>query len=167
MSNREDSYIVDNLHPINIVESLAANKDWTFDRVAEDQIAMAVEGVWRTYSLTLAWSEADETLKMVCSFDLKLQEGRAVEFHDALNRVNDRCWIGTFTLWTEQGLIVYRYGLVLKGGLVASTEQIEFLLNSAVVCCDKFYPSFQAVNLGGKSAGESMKLAIDDALGHA
>ena len=167
MSNRELLYGAESFHPINIVESLAADKDWTFDRLGEDQIAMAVKGAWRTYSLTLAWSEADETLKMVCSFDFNVQEGRAAELNDALNRVNDRCWTGAFTAWKEQGLIVYRYGLILKGGLLASVEQIEFLLNSAVLCCDNFYPSFQAVNLGGKSAYESMKLAIGDAMGHA
>ncbi len=167
MSNREGTYIFDNFHPINIVESLAANKEWTFDRVGKNQIAMVVEGAWRTYSLTLAWSDKDETLKMVCSFDMKPQDQRAAELYDALNRVNDQCWTGAFTLWSEQGLIVYRYGLVLKGGLLAGTELIEYLLNSAVVCCDRYYPTFQAVNLGGKTARESMKFAIEDAWGHA
>lgn len=46
----------DDLHPIDIVENLASHHDWDFDRIADDQIAMAVEGQWRTYSLTLALS---------------------------------------------------------------------------------------------------------------
>ena len=38
----------EDLHPIDIVETLAEAQEWSFDRVADDQIAMAVEGQWRT-----------------------------------------------------------------------------------------------------------------------
>ena len=43
----------DDIHPIDLVESVAEYNDWDFDRIADDQIAMAVEGQWRTYSITL------------------------------------------------------------------------------------------------------------------
>jgi hypothetical protein len=57
--------------PIDIVETLAEHHAWEFDRVTDDQIAMAVEGQWRTYSLTLAWSDADETLRLICTFEME------------------------------------------------------------------------------------------------
>lgn len=47
MSISEDFLTSDDLHPIDIVETLAAHHDWEFDRVTDDQIAMAVEGQWR------------------------------------------------------------------------------------------------------------------------
>ena len=56
-----EHFTSEDLHPIDIVEHLAEHHDWDFDRVADDQIAMAVEGQWRTYSITLAWSPQDET----------------------------------------------------------------------------------------------------------
>ena len=65
-----EEYLGDDLHPIDIVETLAEHHDWDFDRLGEDQIAMAVEGQWRTYSITLAWSAYDETLRMICSFEM-------------------------------------------------------------------------------------------------
>lgn len=34
------------IHPIDLVEHLAEHNDWEFDRVADDQIAMAVVGQW-------------------------------------------------------------------------------------------------------------------------
>ena len=58
------------IHPIDLVESVAEYNEWDFDRIADDQIAMAVEGQWRTYSITLAWSSFDETLRLICSFCL-------------------------------------------------------------------------------------------------
>lgn len=37
-------HMIEEIHPIDIVETLAEHHDWDFDRVGEDQIAMAVEG---------------------------------------------------------------------------------------------------------------------------
>ena len=52
-----DHYIhSEEIHPIDIAETVATHHAWDFDRLADDQIAMTVEGQWRSYSLTLAWS---------------------------------------------------------------------------------------------------------------
>ena len=51
-----EQFSTEDLHPIDIVETLAEHHEWDFDRVADDQIAMAVEGQWRMYSITLAVS---------------------------------------------------------------------------------------------------------------
>ena len=44
MVNTENYLGADDLHPIDVVETLAEHYEWDFDRVAEDQIAMVVEG---------------------------------------------------------------------------------------------------------------------------
>ena len=76
MASVEQYLEASDLHPIDVVETLAEHYDWAFDRVGEDQIAMAIEGAWRTYSITLAWSAYDETLRMVCTFDMEPPEER-------------------------------------------------------------------------------------------
>ena len=93
MSLSED-YLSEDIHPIDIVETLAQNHAWEFDRVTDDQIAMAVEGQWRTYSLTLAWSAQDETLRLICTFEMEPPEGRISALYDVLNRCNDMVWTG-------------------------------------------------------------------------
>jgi hypothetical protein len=128
MSVSEDFLSLDDLHPIDIVEDLAAHHDWEFDRVTDDQIAMAVEGQWRTYSLTLAWSAQDETLRLICTFEMEPPEDRLPAVYDILNRCNDMVWTGAFTYWAEQKLMVWRYGLLLSGGHVAGAEQIDTLI---------------------------------------
>ena len=111
-----EQYLEDDIHPIDIVEHLAAHHDWDFDRISDEQIAMAVEGQWRTYSLTLAWSAYDETLRMVCTFDMEPPEEKRAELYELLNNVNDQCWAGAFTYWDQQKLMVYRYGAGSGGG---------------------------------------------------
>ena len=167
MSLSEDYLSGDDLHPIDIVETLAEHHDWEFDRVTEDQIAMAVEGQWRTYSLTLAWSPQDETLRLICTFEMEPPLERMGQLYDVLNRCNDLVWTGAFTFWEEQKLMVWRYGLVLSGGQVANPDQIDRLIASAVSAAERFYPAFQLVSWAGQSPAEAMKVAIAEAYGRA
>lgn len=167
MALSEDYLVQDDLHPINIVEDLAAHNAWEFDRVTEDQIAMAVEGQWRTYSLTLAWSEQDETLRLICTFEMDPPEARVPALYDVLNRCNDMVWTGAFTWWAEQRLMVWRYGLVLAGGQIAGSEQIDRLISGAVMAAERFYPAFQLACWGDRSPESAMQVAIAEAYGRA
>ena len=167
MSLSEDFLTSDDLHPIDIVETLATSHDWEFDRVTDDQIAMAVEGQWRTYSLTLAWSAQDETLRLICTFEMEPLGDKMPALYDVLNRCNDMVWTGAFTYWAEQKLMVFRYGLCLAGGQMVAAEQIDRLISGAVTASERFYPAFQLVSWADKSPADAMKVAIAEAYGRA
>ena len=167
MSLSEDYATMDDLHPIDIVETLAEQHAWEFDRVTDDQIAMAVEGQWRTYSLTLAWSPQDETLRLLCTFEMEPPADKLSGLYDVLNRCNDMVWTGAFTWWEEQKLMVWRYGLVLSGGQTVGPEQVDRLIASAVMACERFYPAFQMVGWGDQTPAQAMKVAIAEAYGRA
>ncbi|MEM1064011.1 MAG: YbjN domain-containing protein [Pseudomonadota bacterium] len=167
MALSEQFLSTEDLHPIDIVEHIAEHHEWDFDRVADDQIAMAVEGQWRTYSITLAWSNYDETLRLICTFEMEPPEDRMAELYETLNRTNDTCWAGAFTYWRAQRLMVYRYGLVLAGGQTASPEQIDTMIATAVMTAERFYPAFQLVAWGDRTPEDAMKVAISEAYGTA
>ncbi|WP_421701871.1 YbjN domain-containing protein [Aliiroseovarius sp.] len=167
MSAAEQFIESDDLHPIDIVEHIAEHHAWEFDRVADDQIAMAVEGQWRTYSITLAWSPYDETLRLICTFEMEPPEEKLPKLYEALNATNDKIWAGAFTYWHEQRLMVYRYGLVLTGGQFAGPEQIDRLIASAVGASERFYPAFQLVSWADREVEDAMQVAIDEAYGRA
>jgi len=162
-----EHYLSDDLHPIDIVEHIAEHHDWEFDRIGDDQIAMAIEGQWRTYSITLAWSGHDETLRLVCTYEMEPPEDRMPVLYEMLNAVNDQCWSGAFTWWGEQKLMVWRYGLVMAGTQGASPEQIDTLLGAAVMAAERYYPAFQLAIWGGKSTRDALQVAIAEAYGRA
>lgn len=162
-----EQYLTEDIHPIDIIEHLAQHNEWDFDRIGDDQIAMAVEGQWRTYSITLAWSGFDETLRMICTFDMDPPADKMPALYNILNDVNDRCWAGAFTYWGEQKLMVYRYGLVLAGGQDASAEQIDTMIGAAVVSAERYYPAFQLVVWGDQEPAEALQVAIAEAYGRA
>lgn len=167
MSLSEDFLHTEELHPIDIVEHLAEHHAWDFDRVADDQIAMAVEGQWRTYSITLAWSGYDEMLRMICTFEMEPPEEKLPQLYEALNRANDICWSGAFSYWHAQRLMVYRYGLLLGGGQMASPEQIDRMISGAVQAAERFYPAFQLVAWADRSPEDALQVAIAEAYGRA
>ncbi|EBA10089.1 YbjN domain-containing protein [Sagittula stellata] len=162
-----EQYLTDELHPIDIVENIAQFNDWDFDRVTDDQIAMAVEGQWRTYSVTLAWSHPDETLRLICTFEMEPSADRMHVLHEGLNAVNDQCWAGCFSYWEEQRLMVYKYGLMLAGGNIASAEQIDTMITAAVLSAERYYPAFQLMAWTDRSAKDALQIAMAEAYGRA
>ena len=162
-----EHHLQDDIHPIDIVENLASFHDWEFDRIADDQIAMAVEGQWRTYSLTLAWSDYDETLRLVCSYEMDPPEGKVSQLYELINNMNDQCWAGAFSYWPEHKLMLFRYGLVLAGGQMATPEQVDAIGQAAVSNCERYYPAIQLMVWGERSCKDAMQVAIAEAYGRA
>ncbi|MDG1115919.1 MAG: YbjN domain-containing protein [Flavimaricola sp.] len=167
MALSEQFFEADDLHPIDLVEHIAEHHDWEFDRIADDQIAMAVEGQWKTYSVTLAWSAYDETLRLICTFEMEPPEERMGAVYEILNGINDMCWAGSFTWWAEQKMMVYRYGLVLAGDQIAGPEQIDTMINVAVQSCERFYPAFQLVTWANRAPADALQIAMAEAYGRA
>ena len=155
------------IHPIDMVETLAEQCAWDFDRVGENQIAVAVEGAWRTYSLSLFWSGREDMLRLLCTFELNPPAERMDEFMRLLNLVNDKIWCGSFTLWREQELLAFRCGLTLAGGAHATPEQIEAMLHNALGLSERFYPAFQLVGWSDDCAEKAVEIAIEEAYGTA
>ena len=167
MSLWENSILTDEIHPIDIVETLAEHHSWEFDRVTDDQIAMSVAGSWRAYALTLAWSPGDATLRLICTFELDPPESRMDALMTVLNEANDLCWGGAFTWWAGQRLMVWRYGLILSGDQVAAPEQIDQMIRTAVEACERFYPAFQMVAWADRAPDNAIRLAIARGYGRA
>lgn len=155
------------IHPIDVVEHVASHHDWDFDRVAEDQIAMEPEGQWATYALTLAWSDSDETLRLLLTYDMDPPADRLPALYDLLNRVNDMCWAGAFSWWAEEKVMTFRYALILAGDQVAEPGQVDTMIHAAVASAERFFPAFQLVLHDAQAPEAALKVAITEAYGRA
>ncbi|MCC5955002.1 MAG: YbjN domain-containing protein [Natronohydrobacter sp.] len=167
MSAAEFYLSSDSLHPIDMVETLAEHHAWDFDRMNEDQIAMAVEGQWRTYSVTLALDPYENMLRLVCTFEMDPPEGAMPALYETLNRANDMVWSGGFSFWDSQRLMVWRYGLLLSEDQPAGIDQIERMIRSAIMAAERFYPAFQLVAWADHSPEDALRMALAEAVGRA
>ncbi|TVP71114.1 MAG: diacylglyceryl transferase [Rhodobacteraceae bacterium] len=167
MSAAEFYLSSESLHPIDMVETLAEHHAWDFDRMNEDQIAMAVEGQWRTYSVTLALDPYDNMLRLVCTFEMDPPDGAMAALYETLSRANDMVWSGAFSFWDSQRLMVWRYGLLLSEDQPAGIDQIERMIRAAITAAERFYPAFQLVAWADHSPEAALRLALAEAVGRA
>ncbi|MGL4414539.1 MAG: diacylglyceryl transferase [Roseinatronobacter sp.] len=167
MSAAEFYLSSDSLHPIDMVETLAEHHAWDFDRMNEDQIAMAVEGQWRTYSISLALAPRDNMLRLVCTFEMDPPEGAMPAIYETISRANDMVWSGAFSFWETQRLMVWRYGLLLAEDQPADMDQIERMITAALMAAERFYPAFQLVAWANHSPTAALEMALAEAVGRA
>lgn len=153
-------------NPIDAVEELANGNDWPFERSGEREISICVTGSWCDYALSFALCES-EVLHLTAAFDFRTPRPRRGELCSLLALVNERLSLGHFQLVSDDGAILYRQGTPLGGGARATSEQCGQMLNCALMACERFYPAFQFVLWGGKSAEEAVEAAILDCVGEA
>jgi hypothetical protein len=143
------------LNPVDLVEQVAHTHDWSCDRTGDDELTLIVAGSWTDYHVSLNWRQDLETLHLACAFDFKVPENRLVEIYRLIAQINEQLWLGHFDLWTQEGLIMFRHGLMLNGA-VATTQQCEALLKVALEACERYYQAFQFVVWAGKESREAL-----------
>jgi hypothetical protein len=147
-------------HPLDVVERLAAIRDWSFDRADLDEMSVSVKGRWAEYHVAFSWIEDVEALHVACAFDLKVQDRRRGEVQQLISLVNERLWVGHFDLWTSENVVMFRHALLLAGGAEPTHGQCEILLKVATDACERYFQAFQFVLWAGKSAREALEGAL-------
>lgn len=153
-------------NPVDMVEHIALIRDWAFERSTEDELSLSVAGTWADYHISLNWRDDLEALHMACAIDLKVPEQRIDEVYRLMASINEQLWIGHFDLWTQEGLLLFRHGLMLNGA-EPTAHQCEALLQTALEACERYFQAFQYVIWAGKRAPEALSAAMFDTEGRA
>ena len=154
-------------NPLDTVEQLVEINDWVFERINSNEIAVQAPGTWCDYSLYFAWNQEMEALNFTCAFDMRISAEQKPTVYELLALLNDRLWLGHFGIWGDEELPMFRHVIPLRGTKGAEIEQMEDLVETAVLECERFYPAFQYVIWGGKSAHDAIEAAMIDTVGNA
>lgn len=154
------------LNPIDLLEQIAHRNDWSCDRAGDDELTMVVAGSWTDYHVSLNWRGDLETLHVACAFELKAPDARITEIYRLLAQINEQLWLGHFDFWKQEGLIMFRHGLLLNGA-VATTGQCDALLKAALEACERYYQAFQFVVWAGKPSREALASSMFETEGQA
>jgi hypothetical protein len=154
-------------NPLDMIEQIISSESWPFERTADEELNISVGGQWSDYQLTFNWHEELEALHMACAFDMKVPDAKRIEIYKLLAKLNEQMWIGHFDLWSDEGVILFRHGMVMHGGAVVTAEQCHALVTLSVEACERYYPAFQFVLWAGKSASEAIASCMFDVEGHA
>lgn len=154
-------------HPVDFIEQIACKYDWSFERDAQDEISVCVEGKRTNYRLAFSWMEEQEALHLACAFDFSIESSRTAEIHRLLLAINEKLLLGHFDYWQENNLLIYRQGLLLAGGVHPSHIQVETLLIHALKVCESYYVAFQMVAWSGENANKALQYTLFETVGNA
>jgi hypothetical protein len=155
------------LNPVDVIEQVAHNNDWAFERTGDDEIAISVSGTWTDYHVSFSWMEDFEALHLACAFDIRVPENRALEVMRLLSLINEQMLFGHFDLWEQEGAIMFRQSLLLSGGAEPTSQQVEVLLNSALEACECYFQAFQFVVWSGMNGREALASVLFETHGTA
>ena len=153
--------------PLDVIEIVAENSQMNVERVDDTELHINIGGLWRDIAVWFAWREDMRVLQMGAPLELKVPLEKNAEVCRLLAMVNERVWIGHFDLWSDDNSIVYRNGAVLSEAADFDPIQAEILLRGASEAFEKFYPAFNYVIWGGKTAEEALNASLFDVIGNA
>ncbi len=153
--------------PVDMLSALFQARGWPFEAVSGDEISGKVQGSWANYQLRAIWRPEDNVLQLLCLPDVRVPADKNVPAFELLALVNEQLWLGHFDIWSKGGVLVYRHGALLGDDGLLSLDQAQALVENAIEECDRFYPAFQFVLWGDKSAADALTNALVDAQGEA
>lgn len=154
------------INPVDLVEQVASGHNWACDRTHDDELTLVVAGSWADYQISLNWREDLESLHIACAFEFKVPDNRLAEVYRLIAQINEQLWLGHFDLWTHEGLIMFRQGLMLNGS-IATPGQCEALLKAALEACERYYQAFQFVVWAGKDSRQALTSTMFETEGQA
>lgn len=154
-------------NPLDLFEELATENDLIHDRSSESELVVQLTGKWSDYHICAVWQEDTGAMYLSCQIDSKIPPARKPAIYELLGLVNEKLWLGHFEYAAEEGVVVFRHTIPLRGTAGASLEQLEDLTETALDECERLFPALQMVIWGGQSVAEALETALMDTVGEA
>lgn len=155
------------LNPLDVLEELVSANEWSFDRHSESELMVEVSGRWCGYHMYILWQQDMSAMFFSCQLDIRVPETKLADVYELLATINEKLWIGHFDIVSQESAPMFRHTIPLRGASGLSAEQLEDLVDAALLECERFYPALQLVLWGGRSVADALTLARMDTVGEA
>lgn len=153
-------------NPLDLMEQVIVGHGWTFDRCTPTEMAAEAPARWCDYGLFFSWSAELGTILFTCAFDLRVSPDMRLALYELIGLANEQVWVGHFSVDTEDGVLLFRHALLLRGTETA-TDIFEDMIDIALTECERFYPALRFFLTGGLSAADALASAMLDCHGEA
>lgn len=154
-------------NPLDLLEELVSANDWVHDRSSDSELVAQVSGQWCDYHICSIWQPDLGAMYISCQLDVRVPANRRGAVHELLALANERLWLGHFDLASEERALLFRHTIPLRGARGISVEQLEDMVDTALLECDRVYPALQMVIWGNQPVGDAIAAAMMDTVGEA
>ena len=155
------------LNPIDIVEEVIYEKNWSFSRADEYELVADISSKCCQYRLYFTWSEDIKAISFTITFDLKFPQSKINKAYELIALINEKLWIGHFDITSKNGIPAFRHTILSTTNNDFLHKKLEDLVDIGVYECEKYYPSFQQVLFDEIQPAKSLIFANFEVLGSA
>ena len=159
-------------NPLDGIEEIMINNDWTFDRAFEDQLTVQVSGKHGHYKMAFVWQEDYSAMQFCCAPDVCISPNKIDEAARVIARINGDLWLGHFDIRMKnvetEGSYTpcFRHTSLFRGMTETSgVDHIEDLIDIALAECERYYLTFDLLSKAENQDNKDMILAMMDVAG--
>jgi hypothetical protein len=166
--NLDIDYVsLETFNPIEALELIAKDNKWPLEKLSDEEASLDCVGRWGEFTLSFLWQEEFQALQFSVLSTLKVEKNKLQIIKDLLFSVNQKVWLGHFTIDESSDHVVFRYNSLIRGLSVSAQDHIEDLIDLAMTEFDRFYPAFDASLSQRKVANDLMFAILADPMGEA
>ncbi len=154
-------------NPLDILEMIAGQNEWPYERSTDEEITVAVSGEWCDFHIRYFWVAEEGLLQAAGMLDAKVPDNKRAAVLETINLVNERLALGHFAIWTEDGSLMFRHSNMADADTDVTAATCEKITDTILSESNKYYPVFQFVLWAGKSPAEAIESALLETVGQA
>ncbi len=155
-------------NPIDLVENIFSSKSFEFERRADNEVVVEVQGKWNNMLLFFSWEQNMRCLHLSCLMDIKSTIEDRSKIFELLALVNEDLWLGHFSYWTEQNMPVFKHSILLNDeDENVLNGKISQVIDIAIKECERMYPVFKVVLTKGMDPKQALYPMLMETLGQA
>ncbi len=154
-------------NPLDILEMIAGQNEWPYERSTDDEIIVAVNGEWCDFHIRYFWEMEDNLLQAAAMLDMRVPDNKKAKILETINLVNERLAVGHFGIWTEDNTLMFRHSSMLGADHDLTAVACEKITDAILAESNKYYPVFQFVLWAGKNPDEALQSAMLETIGEA
>lgn len=157
----------DQVNPLDTLELLISEHEWPYERLGNEEIVAGISGQWCDFHLRYIWLAERNILRTVAQLDLRVLGTKRPEVLEVITQLNDRIDLGHFGIWNDDNTILFSHSSVIPTNSADVVATCDLVTNSVLVELERYYPVFQFVIWGGKTASEAIEAAMLETVGNA
>lgn len=152
---------------LDTLEILVGQNEWPYERLGDEEIVAGITGEWCDFHLRYIWLADKNILQCAAQLDVRVHDEKRVDVLEVITQINERLDMGYFSVWSDDETIMFRHSFVppTNGADIVATS--DLVTRTVVAEINRYFPVFQFVIWGGKSANDAIEAAMLETVGNA